>query len=263
MVTGTVPFRKSNYNALMQSIINDSPTSIPDHAAGDRALWLVVERGLKKDRNERWADMTEFGEALALWLYEHGIKEDVSGNSIRAVWLDGVLSGLRADIPASEVPPTGAGTGPSRVQGRVNVGSAANTTEPEAVGGARGLLARVLGMNPRRRLALGALAAVAAAATVSWAVGVLSSAPEPRDETPRRPAVALKPEPPPPVKTPRATAQAAPDPPPAPSAPPDKTDPDDRESAQAAAAPQHRTAPVRRRPTTTSRSRRAIHDFGF
>lgn len=105
LVTGTVPFSKANYNALMQTIIHDEPTPMPEHAAGDTSLWLVVERGLAKDREQRWANMTEFGEALALWLYEHGIKEDLSGNSIRAVWLDGALSGVRADLPSS-VPPS-------------------------------------------------------------------------------------------------------------------------------------------------------------
>jgi serine/threonine-protein kinase len=104
LITGTVPFEKSNYNALMQAIIHDAPTPMPEHAAGDASLWLVVERGLTKERELRWADMTEFGEALALWLYEHGIKEDLSGNSIRAVWLDGALSGIRADLQSS-VPP--------------------------------------------------------------------------------------------------------------------------------------------------------------
>jgi hypothetical protein len=60
-----------------------------------------VERGLAKLRHERWTNMTELGEALALWLYGHGIKEDLSGNSIRAVWLDGEISGLRADLPST------------------------------------------------------------------------------------------------------------------------------------------------------------------
>jgi serine/threonine-protein kinase len=101
LVTGTVPFSRANYNALMQAIIHDEPTPMPDHAAGDAALWQVVGKGLTKDREDRWANMTEFGEALALWLYDHGIKEDLSGNSIRAVWLDGALSGVRHDVRSS------------------------------------------------------------------------------------------------------------------------------------------------------------------
>jgi serine/threonine-protein kinase len=104
LVTGTVPFSRANYNALMQAIIHDDPTPMPEHAGGDASLWGVVEKGLAKNRDERWSNMTEFGEALALWLYDHGIKEDLSGNSIRAVWLDGALSGVRADV-RSPIPP--------------------------------------------------------------------------------------------------------------------------------------------------------------
>ena len=32
-----------------------------EHAAGDASLWKVVQRGLAKNRSERWSDMTEFG----------------------------------------------------------------------------------------------------------------------------------------------------------------------------------------------------------
>jgi serine/threonine-protein kinase len=104
MVTGTIPFRKPNYNALMQSIINDTPRPASEYGTADASLWLVIERGLAKSPEQRWANMTELGEALALWLYEHGIKEDLSGNSIRAVWLDGALSGIRMDVPGSTPP---------------------------------------------------------------------------------------------------------------------------------------------------------------
>jgi serine/threonine-protein kinase len=127
MVTGTVPFKKPNYNALMQAIIHDPPTPMQDCGAGDSALWLVVERGLAKKREQRWTNMTELGEALALWLYEHGIKEDLSGNSIRAVWLDGALSGVRADLPQSG-PPGPSSNPPGAVP------SAAATVELPAAG---------------------------------------------------------------------------------------------------------------------------------
>lgn len=95
LLTGDVPFSRPNYNALMQAIIHDDPAPIVEHAAGDGSLWSVLASGLAKDRAARWANMTEFGEALAQWLYEQGVTEDLSGNSIRAVWLDGPLSGVR------------------------------------------------------------------------------------------------------------------------------------------------------------------------
>ncbi|HYO95947.1 MAG TPA: serine/threonine-protein kinase [Polyangiaceae bacterium] len=104
LITGSIPFSRPNYNALMHAIINEAPIPSHDCGAGDAALWLVIERGLAKEREQRWANMTELGEALALWLYEHGIKEDLSGNSIRAVWLDAALSGVRMDVPPSAPP---------------------------------------------------------------------------------------------------------------------------------------------------------------
>jgi serine/threonine-protein kinase len=98
MISGTMPFQNRNYNALMQAILNDDPVPTTEISAGDAGLWRVIERGLKKKREDRWSSMTELGEALALWLYEHGVKEDVSGNSIRALWLDAALSGVRVEV---------------------------------------------------------------------------------------------------------------------------------------------------------------------
>ncbi|HEY8947024.1 MAG TPA: serine/threonine-protein kinase, partial [Polyangiaceae bacterium] len=104
LLTGALPFTKPNYNALMQAIINDEPVPTTEHASADAALWLVIQRGLAKPREHRWTTMTELGEALALWLYEHGIKEDICGNSIRAVWLDAGLAGVRMDVSSSAPP---------------------------------------------------------------------------------------------------------------------------------------------------------------
>jgi eukaryotic-like serine/threonine-protein kinase len=97
-ITGTVPFRKANYNALMHAVINEDPAPSTDYGAGDKPLWQIIERGLCKPREGRFQSVTDLGEALALWLYEHGIKEDLSGNSIRAVWLDPALSGSEVGL---------------------------------------------------------------------------------------------------------------------------------------------------------------------
>ncbi|HTA93128.1 MAG TPA: serine/threonine-protein kinase [Polyangiaceae bacterium] len=100
-ITGKMPFDRPNYNALMQAIIHDTALPTTELSAGDADLWRVIERGLQKNPENRWSSMTELGEALALWLYEHGVKEDISANSLRAVWLDGSLSGVRMDLSST------------------------------------------------------------------------------------------------------------------------------------------------------------------
>jgi serine/threonine-protein kinase len=124
VITGKVPFQKPNYNALMHAIINEDPTPSIDCGAGDKALWQIIERGLRKQRAERFQTVTDLGEALALWLYEHGIKEDLSGNSIRAVWLDTTLTihggELRSARPANQEPGAAARASSLRSPGSSN-----------------------------------------------------------------------------------------------------------------------------------------------
>jgi serine/threonine-protein kinase len=98
MISGTMPFQDRNYNALMQLIMNEDPMPTTELSAGDAGLWKLISRGLEKKREDRWSTMTELGEALALGLYEHGVKEDASGQSIRALWLDSALSGVRVEV---------------------------------------------------------------------------------------------------------------------------------------------------------------------
>jgi len=114
-ITGQMPWDRPNYNALMQAIIHEPPAPTTELSAGDADLWCVIERGLQKNPENRWASMTELGEALALWLYKHGVKEDISANSLRAVWLDGSLSGVRMDL--SSLTPQGGSSGRMRVSG--------------------------------------------------------------------------------------------------------------------------------------------------
>jgi serine/threonine-protein kinase len=180
MVAGTIPFRKPNYNALMHAIINEQPRSISDHHTGDEALWLVLARGLAKERAQRWANMTELGEALALWLYEHGVKEDLSGNSVRAVWLDGALSGVRVDVPQSNPPALGE-TGAQRARSsspKLGRRSGVETVqETIAISPARSRLAAVSG---RRPLGIGLLAGALVGAALALGIGYSHGTPDAR-----------------------------------------------------------------------------------
>lgn len=94
MLTGHVPFKHKNYNALMQAILHEKPVPTVNLGAGDRELWLVLAKGLEKSREKRWSSMSKLGEALAFWLCDRGVTEDVCGNSLRAVWLGGTLAGV-------------------------------------------------------------------------------------------------------------------------------------------------------------------------
>jgi serine/threonine protein kinase len=88
LICGQVPFGGPNYNALLWAIIESPPTPITTHAAGDEALWTIIEKGLRKLPAERWSSMRELGQALAGWLIAHGIGEDASGTSLKAAWLE-------------------------------------------------------------------------------------------------------------------------------------------------------------------------------
>src|SRR6478736_1361190 len=165
-ITGQVPWDRPNYNALMQAIIHEPPPSTTSLSAGDDDLWCVIERGLQKSPENRWGSMTELGEALALWLYKHGVKEDISANSLRAVWLDGSLSGVRMDLS-----PQGSSSGRMRASGSVPPGpektvSGVASTQRPTVRSARPAAAHVSSMpelRPARRWLVAGLVCVALA----------------------------------------------------------------------------------------------------
>lgn len=99
LVTGELPFSGPNYNALLMAILKETPKPITEHGYGDAALWAIVERGLKRERKERWSSMWELGRALAGWLYERGVLADVTSRSIKEVWLDPRSASEQAPSP--------------------------------------------------------------------------------------------------------------------------------------------------------------------
>ena len=93
LITGVPPFTGGNYNALLRSIVEDNPTPTVEHRAGDAELWSILERGLRKDAQERWPSMQEYGRALAHWAFSQGVDEDICGTGLEAKWLTGKTSG--------------------------------------------------------------------------------------------------------------------------------------------------------------------------
>lgn len=87
MITGRPPFEGKNYNAVLYSIIANPPAPIKDLGAGDEDLWLLLDRALQKDPDRRYYSMRDFGGALATWLQERGVQEDISGASLQTTWL--------------------------------------------------------------------------------------------------------------------------------------------------------------------------------
>jgi len=260
-ITGQMPWDRPNYNALMQAIIHEPPASTTELSAGDADLWRVIERGLQKNPENRWASMTELGEALALWLYEHGVKEDISANSLRAVWLDGTLSGVRMDL--SSLMPQGGSSGRIRISGSANPQAeetgtrrlsstqrpVMETAKPAA------LLSSLPPLRPRRRWLLASF--VGGALILGLGLGSLlrgersSSAARPADSAPSAPRVSAA------LQAP--TPETA-EPPPLPAS----TTPAALGSSQTPGKPPPRlvTSPARNTPAARSR-RGKSYDFGF
>ena len=86
-LTGDTPFQGTTYSRLIRNILDVEPQSILELGVGDEALWEIVRRGLAKSTDERWQSMQELGTALASWLSERGVVNDISGVSLSSRWL--------------------------------------------------------------------------------------------------------------------------------------------------------------------------------
>lgn len=101
-VTGACPFEAGDYGALLRAIIEDEPAPAPEL---DPALWAIVRRGLNKAPEERWRSMRDLGEALAWWLFQRGLTEDVTGTSLRRTWLRDTETSGQFDLSARSSAP--------------------------------------------------------------------------------------------------------------------------------------------------------------
>lgn len=86
-IAGSMPFQSTNYNALLRMIVEDEVPSLKDRCGADEILSSIVALGLRKDPAERFGSLGLMGKALAAWLIEQGIAEDVCGVSLESKWL--------------------------------------------------------------------------------------------------------------------------------------------------------------------------------
>jgi serine/threonine-protein kinase len=86
-ITGAAPFEAANYNALLRMIVETQPPTLHERRAADEELSQIVQLGLSKHPEDRFASMSLMGRALARWLSEQGISEDACGVSLEARWL--------------------------------------------------------------------------------------------------------------------------------------------------------------------------------
>ncbi len=88
MIAGAQPFVGANWHGLMWAIMEGKPKTLADHRIEEPALWAILQRGLSKEREQRYGSMFEFGQALAIWLIEQGVTRDICNASLKATWLE-------------------------------------------------------------------------------------------------------------------------------------------------------------------------------
>ena len=86
-LTGAVPFEADNYNALLCAIMESAPPSLRERGVADESLAAIIMRGLRKAPCERYPSLGVMGKALASWLMDQGVAQDVCGVSLESKWL--------------------------------------------------------------------------------------------------------------------------------------------------------------------------------
>jgi eukaryotic-like serine/threonine-protein kinase len=99
LVSGRVPFPGDNYNAVIFAVGQRDPAPLQLRDA-DRPLAKIIERGLRKPREERFQSARELARALSQFLLARGLETDVCGHSLRAR-----ISSAEINLPAEPVLP--------------------------------------------------------------------------------------------------------------------------------------------------------------
>jgi serine/threonine-protein kinase len=100
-ITGSPPFRGDSRAQVLRAVADHTPEPLSHHQIGDTSLWPILSRGLEKQPDDRWPSMDELGRALARWLLDTGVNDDITGASIEAGW----FRRSRQSLFGSSMPP--------------------------------------------------------------------------------------------------------------------------------------------------------------
>jgi len=101
MITGEIPFEARELEVLFTRILFDPPKPLREHGVPDEELWAIINKGLKKDPEQRWANMRQLGAALAEWLVDRDYHDDVCCSALRSTWLEPRRSPGKIDLLAT------------------------------------------------------------------------------------------------------------------------------------------------------------------
>jgi serine/threonine-protein kinase len=100
-ITGSPPFRGDDRAQVLRAVADHTPEPLTQHGISDSTLWPILSRGLEKQPGDRWPSMDELGRALARWLLDTGVNDDITGASIEAAW----FRRSRQSLFGSSLPP--------------------------------------------------------------------------------------------------------------------------------------------------------------
>jgi serine/threonine protein kinase len=100
-ITGQLPFPGDDRPQVLRAVAELAPQPLAHHGVNDSSLWPIIARGLEKQRDDRWPAMDELGRALARWLLDSGVSDDITGASLEGGW----FRTSRQSLFASSLPP--------------------------------------------------------------------------------------------------------------------------------------------------------------
>jgi eukaryotic-like serine/threonine-protein kinase len=101
-ITGTAPFLNDNCNATLFAIASQQVPPLASFGYDD-VLSRIVERGMEKERDARWASAAELADALAHWLTDQGFESDVCGILLRRRFLASSTDAVPVFLDVSDV----------------------------------------------------------------------------------------------------------------------------------------------------------------